>query len=201
MTDTLVTRLGVVRRSSDGWGFGLYDESLAHRYWFRTRVDPASRSGEDPRSIQADGLPVVEESTLVWVGLNPSWSDDKPKANRVSLMKVLNWAGQRGLTEVVGVNLFAYRHTDVDGLKAHVSASDLLNSVGEHNDAILAHVFGGPGLVLAAWGGDGATLTRGSAVRKLMGAALCPGVCANGEPKHPARLANATALVPLPELA
>ena len=130
MTDTLLTRLGVVRRSSDGWGFGLYDESLTHRYWFRTRVDPASRSGEDPRSVQADGLPVVDESTLVWVGLNPSWSDDNPKANRVSLMKVLNWAGQRGLTEVVGVNLFAYRHTDVDGLKAHVSASDLLNSVG-----------------------------------------------------------------------
>jgi hypothetical protein len=59
------TSMGVVRRSADQWGFGLYDESDTYRYWFRTPTDPDRRVGYDIEGIHADGLPVVTERTLV----------------------------------------------------------------------------------------------------------------------------------------
>lgn len=192
------TPMGVVRASADGWGFGLYEGD--YRYWFRAPVAEVFRPGTPGRSkqgdlewIQQDGLPVIGERTLVWVGLNPSRSDDNPKANRVTLSKVLRWASEREMNAVVGVNLYAFRHTDPKMLHSREKV------VGEHNDRILAHALSGPGTVLAAWGAQGSKLLRGQEVRLLIADALCLGLCSNGEPKHPARLAAATPLVPLPQ--
>jgi hypothetical protein len=200
---TIETPMGLVRQSADGWGYGLYDDE--YRYWFRTPVRRASSAGgrlasskDDPEWIQADGLPVVTDQTLVWVGLNPSTSDDSPRANRVTLVKVLRWAQHLRLREVVGVNLFAYRHTDPAMLGSQLSSSELMAVIGESNDRVLAHVLSGLGTVLAAWGANGSRVSRGDAVREMISTALCLGVCANGEPKHPARIAQSTPLIPLP---
>lgn len=187
--------------SGDGWGFGLY--TGAYRYWFRTSVPSILRRAdrsEGPDWIQTGGLPVVTEQTLVWVGLNPSLSDDNPKANRVTLSKVLKWAAQLQKREVLGVNLFAYRHTEPAALGSRLSSSEALSVIGEHNDRVLEHAITGQGTVLAAWGRHGWRLGRGDAIRKRISGGLCLGLCSNGQPKHPARLAQATPLTPLPEV-
>ncbi len=187
------TPLGRVRMSADGWGFGLYDDD--HRYWFSTPLDRTRR--DDPEWIQAGGLPVVTERTLVWIGLNPSTSDDSPTARRATLSKVVKWAEKLEMQEVLGVNLFAYRHTDPKQVIA-LARKDGPRAVGTHNDRVLDHVLTGRGTVLAAWGTQGERLGRGASVRGRITNGLCLGTCLNGEPKHPARLAQATVLVDLP---
>ena len=183
MKTEMVTSRGVVRRSADGWGFGLYAPTNDYRYWFRTKVATAARATEDPRLIQRNGLPVVESSTLGWVGLNPSWSDDG-KGSRATLRAVLKFAGRDGFTEVLGLNLYAFRHTKPRSLTTG-NPEEQQRMIGEHNDEILAHAFGQTTSVLAAWGGSGARLGRGAEVLRLAGDPLALGLLDCGEPGHP----------------
>lgn len=183
VSSEVVTTRGVVRRSADGWGFGLYDLSNEYRYWFRTMVDPERRLHEDPYSIQHDGLPVVGPSTLVWIGLNPSWSDDG-KGPRATLRTVLKLAGREGYTGVLGVNLYAFRHTKPKNLTTR-NRGDQQRMLGEHNDEILAHAFGQTTSVLAAWGSNGARLGRGAQVLGMVGDPLAVELLGSGEPGHP----------------
>lgn len=198
MTEVVTTR-GVVRRSADGMGFGLYDRSNVYRYWFRTKVDQALRATEDPKSIQQDGLPVVEPTTLVWVGLNPSWSDDGTGRRRATLRTVLKFAGRDGFEEVLGLNLYAFRHTKPKHLTTR-NRDEQQRMLGEHNDEILAHAFGQTNAVLAAWGGNGARLGRGAEVLRLAGDPLAVAVLGSGEPGHPLYKAHNTPLVRLSTL-
>ena len=145
-----------------------------------------------------DGLPVLKPSTLVWVGLNPSWSDDG-KGPRVTLKTVLKFAGRDGFTEVLGVNLYAYRKTKPKEL----TTRDLVGQhrmIGEHNDEVLAHVFGQTTQVLAAWGGDDPRLGRGKAVLAMLGDPLVLGVLGSREPAHPLYKRHDTPLVRLSDV-
>ncbi len=197
MTELVTTR-GVVRRSADGMGFGLYDRSNVYRYWFRTKVDQAQRATEDPNSIQQDGLPVVEPTTLVWVGLNPSWSDDGT-GRRATLRTVLKFAGRDGFEEVLGLNLYAFRHTKPKNLTTR-NCDEQQGMLGEHNDEILAHAFAQTTSVLVAWGGHGARLGRGAEVLRLAGDPLAVAVLSNGEPGHPLYKRQDTPLIRLSTL-
>lgn len=197
MTEIVTTR-GVVRRSADGWGFGLYDQSNDYRYWFRTKGDAALRATEDPHLIQRDGLPVVEPSTLVWVGLNPSWSDDGT-GSRATLRTVLKFAGRDGFTEVLGLNLYAFRHTKPKNLTTR-NREEQRRMIGEYNDEILEHAFGQTESVLAAWGGYGARLGRGAEVLRLAGDSMALELLASGEPGHPLYKRHDTPLVRLSTL-
>jgi hypothetical protein len=197
MTEVATTR-GVVRRSADGWGFGLYDRSNEYRYWFRTKVDLALRGIENPHSIQHDGLPIVEPSTLVWVGLNPSWSDDG-KGPRATLRAVIKFARRDGFTEVLGLNLYAFRHTKPRELTTG-NRDEQQRMLGQHNNEILAHAFGQTTSVLAAWGSDATRLGRGAEVLELAGDPLAFVLVANGEPGHPLYKRDDTPLVRLSTL-
>lgn len=179
----ITTDRGVIRRSADRWGYGLYDPSNEYRYWFRTKVDPDLRGLEDPGSIQAAGLPQVAPSTLVWIGLNPSWSDDG-RGPRATLRTVLQFARRDGYTEVLGLNLYAFRHTDPKRLTTR-SADDQARMIGEHNDEILRHTVGQTTSVLAAWGAHGARLGRGTEVLHMAGDPLVLELLDSGEPGHP----------------
>lgn len=193
MTEVQTSR-GIVRRSADGWGFGLYDSENLYRYWFRTKVDQSLRAAEGPEQVQADGLPIVAPTTLVWVGLNPSWSDDGT-GRRASLLNVLHWAGRDGFSEVLGLNLYAYRHTDPQRLTTG-KAADQGRMIGEHNTEILTYALGRASAVLAAWGSKGAKLDRGAEVLRLAREPLVIGLCGNGEPLHPMYKRRDTSLVP-----
>lgn len=75
-----------MRASGDGWGVGLYSHDEGYRFWFATEVDPARRAASAKRIESV--VPPVDAETLVWVGLNPSRSDDNG-ANRATLRTVL----------------------------------------------------------------------------------------------------------------
>lgn len=182
MTDIVTTR-GVVRLSADRWGYGLYGPSNEYRYWFRTKVDPDLRGLEDPGSIHSDGLPQVAPATLVWIGLNPSWSDDG-QGPRATLRTVLQFARRDGYSEVLGLNLYAFRHTDPKKLSTH-NAVEQARMLGEHNDEILRYVLAQTTSVLAAWGAHGSRLGRGAEVLQMAGDPLVLELLGSGQPGHP----------------
>jgi hypothetical protein len=177
---------GVVRPSADAWGIGLYSVDNAYRFWFRTVVNLARRGRDEPDAVQVGGLPLVGPDTLVWVGFNPSRSDDNGR-NRSALMNVLFWAARDGFADVVGVNLYAYRHTDIREVRRGLTSDRRDKFVGSGNEAVLRHVAGRGGRTLAAWGCGGHFNGRGDAVAAMLGESWCLGRCANGQPWHPAR--------------
>jgi hypothetical protein len=129
---------------------------------------------------------VLDGQTLVWVGLNPSRSDDKVM-RRPTLETVLHWAERAGLTRVLGVNLYTYRLTDSSAIKAALRDGSLGDLVGTGNDELLQHVAAQAEHVLLAWGSLGARGQRGQDVAHMFREADCVGTCKNGEPVHPAR--------------
>jgi hypothetical protein len=182
----IITNRGIVRMSADGWGVGLYSPDGQYRYWFVTEVDRARRPG-DPAGLHDDGLPRIPEDTLVWVGLNPSRSDDQ-KANRATLRTVLFWAEREGFARVLGANLFSYRHTDPETIeRGVVDPAQLQHMVGPYTDEILQAASESSAPALLAWGGKGKFAGREAAVAGLFRDAYCVGLRKSGEPLHPAR--------------
>lgn len=176
---------GVVSTSADGLGVGLYSHDDLYRYWFLTEVDPVMRPGVDA-AAHHDGFPVLTRRTLVWIGLNPSQSDNNGKP-RPTLGSVLFWARRAGLSRVLGVNLYAYRHTDPKVLASRLRSDDLESVIGEGNDHLLRYVAARAEHVLLAWSSKGSIGGRGANVADLFPTGQCIGLCRNGEPLHPAR--------------
>lgn len=185
---------GEVRPSADGWGVGLYSADDRYRYWFLTEVDPERRPGSTETS-HSSGLPVVQAQTLVWVGLNPSHSDDTGKT-RSTLRMVLHWAQRAGLTRVLGVNLYAYRDTKPAVIRERLRTDSLDGVIGVGNDTLLSHVADDAEHVLLGWGSDGRLGGRGAQVASLFPTGQCVGVCNNGEPYRPGRKAKSLEFTP-----
>ena len=92
----------------------------------------------------------------------------------------MGFAGDSGYGGLVMLNLFAFRATYPDDLKA---APD---PVGPRNDHWIRRWAGRTDRVLAAWGNDGAWLGRSQRVRRLLAGRLsCLRLNAGGEPAHP----------------
>ncbi len=88
-------------------------------------------------------------------------------------------------------NLFAYRATEPEVMKAH------LLPIGVNNDRWLLEMAKDAAVVVAAWGVDGAHLQRDQAVIRLLGNRLsCLGLTKHGHPKHPLYLKKS--LKPIP---
>jgi hypothetical protein len=78
------------------------------------------------------------------------------------------------------VNLFAYRATEPEVMKAHYAP------VGDENDRWLVKVANDAGVVVAAWGVNGAHHERDKAVRLLLSGKLsCLVKTKDGYPGHP----------------
>lgn len=76
-------------------------------------------------------------------------------------------------------NLFAYRATEPADMKAAE------NPVGTQNNKWLKLLAKDAGLIVAAWGNDGAYLNRSAYVKKHLPELHCLKMNKSGEPAHP----------------
>ena len=131
--------------------------------------------------------------TLLW----RRWDAAKPVANFLMLnpstadehvldptcARARDYAERWGFGALLVTNVFAWRATDPDRMKA---AAD---PVGEGNDAAIQRAARRAQLVVCAWGNHGLHLARSSAVQRLLrGAGVALHVLrlnAGGEPAHP----------------
>ncbi len=187
---------GSVRVSADQMGVGLYGGDR-YRFWFATEVDPKRRPGT-VEDTHRDLLPVVDNTTFVWVGLNPSTGDDTGRI-RSSLRNVLFWAARDGASRVVGVNLYAHRHTDPAHVSRHLRSAPAIEVIGPGNDVVMMHVANSPSRrVLLGWGERRWLGSRASEVAAMFSDPVCIGVGSAGSPSHPGRKARDLPLVAYP---
>jgi hypothetical protein len=113
--------------------------------------------------------------------LNPSTADEvklDPTCSRAR-----DYAGRWGYGALIVTNIFAFRNTDPNRMKA---AKD---PVGPGNDAAIVKAARESALVVCAWGNHGSFLERSSAVKALLNKSRIKlhvlRVNANGEPAHP----------------
>lgn len=135
----------------------------------------------------------IWDPSLPWVafiGLNPSTADaveDDPTLNRC-----IQYAKAWGYGGVRMVNLFAFRATSPDDMRA---AAD---PVGPDNDLALQSVCEDAGLVVAAWGNYGSFHNRSQQVRAILNGLHCLKVNKSGEPAHPLYQRKSALPEPLP---
>lgn len=114
---------------------------------------------------------------VLFVGLNPSTADEK--TDDPTLIRCINFAKSWGYGGVCMANLFAFRATDPVRMKAAI------DPVGKQNNRWLKKLAGEAGIVVAAWGNDGAFLNRSEKVKKILPELYCLKMNKSGEPTHP----------------
>lgn len=137
-------------------------------------------------------LPADPKVVLV-CGLNPSVASAEIEDRTIE--QCMFFARREGGEQLVMVNLFAWRSTDPKGMWA---AAD---PIGPENDEALRRWTARSSLTIAAWGAlPPKAINRYQKVLAILRAGgrevLCFGLTAEGFPRHPSRLAHATALVP-----
>jgi len=129
----------------------------------------------------------------IFIGLNPSKAGSD--VDDLTIRKCIGFATTWGCSEIVMLNLFGLIATDPEELFTS------LDPVGRENeywvDQTLA-LYGDDAKLIAAWGAHPMAETRGCKLeyalrpRKMM----CLGKTKDGSPRHPSRIAYATALEP-----
>jgi hypothetical protein len=156
----------------------LISDCGAYRYWLAR--------------VWALGKPI-----LVWVMLNPSTAD--AQIDDPTIKRCMAFARENGYGGILVVNLFAFRATKPEHMKA---AAD---PVGPDNDLWLALVYemvkATGGDVVAGWGVHGTLRDRDYDVvaqAERAGVAMkCLGHSKDGCPKHPLYIKGGTPFVPL----
>ena len=121
---------------------------------------------------------MMNSSYAVFIGLNPSTADEVE--DDPTIRRCVDYAKRWGYGALCMVNLFAYRETDPNVMKAQV------RPVGADNDRWLLACAKDAGIVVAAWGTHGTHLQRDQAVKQLLvGKLSCLGQTKGGHPKHP----------------
>lgn len=133
---------------------------------------------------------------LAGSGLNPSTAnafEDDP-----TIRRGIGFGRSWGCALYVMTNAHGFRATDPDDMER--ARRDGVDVVGEHNDALIAFIFGQlvqGDIALAAWGAHAAA-ARVAAMRQLAATAgvqwQCLGTNKDGSPKHPLYLAKTTPL-------
>jgi len=111
------------------------------------------------------------------IGLNPSTADET--TDDPTLTRCINFAKSWGYGGVCMTNLFAYRATEPSKMKAQKKP------IGSENDVWLAKLAKQAGIVVAAWGNDGAFLNRSTVVKSMLPNLHCLKMNKSGEPAHP----------------
>lgn len=130
-----------------------------------------------------------EGGYVMFIGVNPSTADEQK--DDPTLRKVQTLTRMWGYSEVVMTNLFAFRATDPDVMKASASP------IGEDNDYWLDLCARFASMIVCAWGKHGAHRQRDKAVlRRLLNGhgekIYHLGRNFDGTPKHPCYLPNST---------
>lgn len=114
---------------------------------------------------------------VMFVGLNPSTADEN--TDDPTLIRCMNFAKSWGYGGVCMANLFAFRATDPNDMKA----AD--KPVGRLNNKWLKELASQAGIVIAAWGNDGIYLGRSKKVVNMLADLHCLKINKSGEPAHP----------------
>lgn len=121
---------------------------------------------------------------VMFIGLNPSTADETKDDN--TIRKCVKFAKAWGYGALCMTNVFAYRATDPRKMKAYAEP------VGPDNDKWLKECSSKAGLIVAAWGKDGAHMKRDLVVERLISDLQCLGHNGDGTPKHPLYLKDTT---------
>ena len=114
---------------------------------------------------------------VMFIGLNPSTADET--TDDPTLIRCMNFAKAWGYGGVCMANLFAYRATDPAEMKA------VEKPIGSQNNKWLKLLAEDAGLIVGAWGNDGAFLGRSEQVKKRLPDMQCLKMNKSGEPAHP----------------
>ena len=144
----------------------IFSSDRIYRYVLRRQCSDAV--SETPRRI-------------AWIGLNPSTADEVTLDQTAAA--VCRYSRQWGFSEVVMLNLFAFRATDPRDLKR---AAD---PIGPDNDKHLLTEVRAAERVIACWGGHGRFRGRDQHVSDLLAAIGIKFECLlknkTGAPRHP----------------
>lgn len=114
---------------------------------------------------------------VAFIGLNPSTADETE--NDPTVRRCMNFTRRWGYSQMVMLNLFAFRATDPADMK---KASD---PVGPENDSVLLERSRGAEVVVACWGTHGVHMGRGEAVRQMIPGLQKLRLTKDGHPQHP----------------
>ena len=131
-------------------------------------------------------------NTIMFIGLNPSTADET--INDPTIRRLIDFSKQWGFTRMLMTNLFAYRATDPNEMKAQGEP------VGVKNDKHLLDCAGQSQLIVACWGNHGAHQNRSQHVRQLLAAhrLMHFKLTQANEPIHPLYLPANSLPTPLP---
>ena len=126
----------------------------------------------------------------MFVGLNPSTADET--MDDPTIRRCIGFAKAWGYAGLCMTNLFAFRATQPADMKA---AAD---PIGPDNNQTLLRMAQGAGVIVAAWGVDGAHLGRGDVVRGMLPNLHFLKLTQAGHPSHPLYLLKTLTPQPLP---
>lgn len=121
---------------------------------------------------------------VAFIGLNPSTADET--TNDPTVTRCINFAKDWGFGGMFMLNIFAYRATDPDEMKAVVSP------IGKENDDVLIQYDKEAALTIACWGNHGSHMGRGKEVLGMISRLYCLGWNKTLAPKHPLYLPSDT---------
>jgi hypothetical protein len=140
-----------------------------------TQCRPRKRGALDQEDLSEDGK---MKRRIAWIGLNPSTADEVSLDQ--TLTSVCRYSRRWGFSEVVMLNLFAFRATHPRDLKR---ASE---PIGPDNDEHLLTEISSVDRVIACWGDQGNFLGRDTQVSALLKVPLqCLSRNRTGAPHHP----------------
>ena len=125
----------------------------------------------------------------MFVGLNPSTADET--LDDPTIRRCIGFAKAWGYAGVCMTNLFAYRATKPEDMKA---AAD---PVGSENDAHLLALGGEAGVIVAAGGANGTHKGRDAEVCRLLPTLHHLALTKDGHPGHPLYLPKTLTPVPM----
>ncbi len=111
------------------------------------------------------------------IGLNPSTADERK--NDPTIRRCINFSREWGFGGLYMVNLFAFRATKPSDLRK------AKEPIGPDNDLQIKTLAKSAGIVLAAWGNDGAYQGRSKEMTDMLPNLKCLKINRSGEPAHP----------------
>ena len=119
----------------------------------------------------------LKKSNVMIIGLNPSTADEK--SNDPTIMRCISFASSWGYGGVYVTNLFGFRATSPNELRAHQ------DPVGKENDLWVNEISKKVAIKVAAWGNHGKFLNRSKKFLSALDQLHCIHINKSGEPAHP----------------
>ena len=113
----------------------------------------------------------------LFIGLNPSTADETE--DDPTIKRCVNYSKSWGFGGLCMVNLFAFRATKPRDMMASE------DPVGSDNDIWIKQLASDAGVIVAAWGNDGAYMGRSKKVKGMIPNLKCLKTNKSGEPAHP----------------